>query len=77
LPFALAALRREVPHQIFVGIAKDVVAFGTVLGEIECWILKDRYQVGKPFDLLLAIAKLHGIIEVREVGLRKLLVGLR
>jgi hypothetical protein len=31
LPFALAALRGKVPHQVFVGIAKDVVVFRTIL----------------------------------------------
>src|SRR5690606_10133170 len=31
LSFALAALGGEVPHQVFVGIAKDVVTVGTVL----------------------------------------------
>ena len=35
LPLALAALGGEVPHEVFVGIAEDVVVLGTVLREIQ------------------------------------------
>jgi hypothetical protein len=31
IQFALATLRGEVPHQVFVGVAEDVVAVGAVL----------------------------------------------
>ena len=68
LTLALAALGSEVPHQVFVGIAEDVVALGAVLGKIECLVFKYGDQVGEPVHHLLAAAKLGGVIEVRHVG---------
>ena len=50
--------------------------FGAILREVERRILEDGDEVGEPLDLLLAIAELHGIVEVGEVGLGKLLVGI-
>ncbi len=35
LPLALAALGGEVPHQVLVGVAEDVVVLGAVLREVE------------------------------------------
>ena len=67
LALALATLGGEVPHEVFVGIAQDVIAVGTVLGEVERLILKDRNEVGEPFHHLLAAAKLGGIVEVRHI----------
>ena len=40
LSIALATLSGEVPHQVFVGVAKDVVALGAVLREVERRTLK-------------------------------------
>ena len=42
LALALAALGGEVPHEILVGIAEDVVVLGAVLGEIERGVLEDE-----------------------------------
>ena len=68
LPLALAALGGEVPHQIFVGVAQDVVAVGAVLREIERLVLEDGDEVGEPVHHLLAAAELGGVVEVRHVG---------
>ena len=68
LALALAALGGEVPHQVFVGVAEDVVALGAVLGEVERLVLKDGDQVGEPVHHLLAAAELVGVVEVRHVG---------
>jgi hypothetical protein len=57
-----------VAHQVFVGVAKDVVALGAVLGEIQRLVLEDADQVGELVDHLLAAAQLAGIVEVRHVG---------
>jgi hypothetical protein len=46
LSLALAAFGCKVPHQIFVGVAKDVVAISAVLREVEGWILEDGNQIG-------------------------------
>jgi hypothetical protein len=35
LALALAALGRDVPHEVFAGVAEQVVAIGTVLREVE------------------------------------------
>jgi len=68
LPFALATLRGEMPHEIFIGIAKNVIALGAVLGEIERLVLEDGDEVGEPVHHIPAAAQLGGVIEVRQVG---------
>ena len=68
LPLALATLGGEVPHQVFVGVAEDVVALGAVLREVERRVLEDGNEVGEPVHHLLAGAKLGGVVEVGEVG---------
>ncbi len=68
LALALAALGGEVPHQVFVGIAQDVVAVGAVLREVERLVLEDGDEVGEPVHHLLAAAELGGVVEVRHVG---------
>ena len=68
LALALAALGGEVPHQVFVGVAQDVVALGAVLGEVERRVLEDGDEVGEPVHHLLAAAELGGVVEVRHVG---------
>ena len=68
LTFALAALGREVPHQVFIGVAEDVVAVGAVLREIERLVLEYGDEIGEPLDHLLADAELGGVVEVRHVG---------
>ena len=68
LALALAALRGEVPHQVFVGVTQDVVTLGAVLGKIECFVLEDGDEVGKPVHHFLAAAELGGVVEVRQVG---------
>ena len=67
LALALAALGGEVPHQVFVGVAEDVVALGAVLREVERRVLEDGDQVGEPVHHLLAVAELVGVVEVGEV----------
>ena len=62
------------PHEVFVGIAQDVVAFGAVFGEVESLVFKNSDQLGQSLDHLIAAAKLVGIVEVRHVGE---LVGVR
>ena len=68
LALALAALGGEVPHQVFVGVAQDVVAVSAVLREVERGVLEDGDEVGEPVHLLLAVAELGGVVEVRHVG---------
>jgi hypothetical protein len=68
LPFALAAFRGEMAHQIFIRIAQDVIAFGPVFREIEGWILKNGDEVGEAFHHLLAAAELCRFVEVWHVG---------
>ena len=74
LPLALAAFGREVAHQVFVGIAQNVIAIGPVLREVERRVLECGDEIGEAVHLLLATAELAVIIEVGEIGLRQLLV---
>lgn len=68
LPLALSTLGGEVPHEILVGITKQVVPIGAVLREIQSGILKDGDEIGDAIHHLLAAAQLVRIIEVRHVG---------
>jgi hypothetical protein len=76
LSLALATLGGEVAHQVFVGIAQNIVALGAVLGKVEAGVLKDCNQVGQPVHHLFARAELGGVVEIRHI--RKLVgVGQR
>ena len=68
LALALAALGGEVPHQVFVGVAEDVIAFGAVLREVEGGVLEDGDEVGEPVHHLLAAAELRRVVEVGHIG---------
>ena len=75
LPLALARLGGEVLHQVFVGVAEQVVALGTVGAEIET--VEDGHQPGESVLHLLAGAQLALIVEVGLVDDPLELVGLR
>ena len=75
LALALAALRGEVPHQVLVGIAENVVVVSPVLREVEFWLLEDVDEVGQALHHRLAFAKLVGIVEVGEVAAGQAGVG--
>ena len=62
-------------HQVFVGIAEDVVVIRPVAREVELRILENRDQVGEPFNKLFATTKLGLVVEVGEVALAQLLVS--
>ena len=68
LALALAALGGEVPHEIFVGIAEDVVVLGAVLREIERGILEDGDQVAKALHLVWPVAEFVRVVEVGEIA---------
>ena len=68
LPLALAALGGEVPHQVLVGVAEDVVVLGAVLREVELRAGEDVDQVGQSLDLGLPLTELVGVVEVGEVA---------
>ena len=51
-------------HQVLIGIAQDVIAIGTVLGEIQASGLEDADQVGQLLDLFLARPEQGRIIEI-------------
>src|ERR1019366_5133851 len=68
LAFALAALRGEVPHQVFVGVAEDVVVLGTVLGEVQLRLLEDGDEVGKLLHASRAVAKFVRVVEIRKIA---------
>ena len=68
LPLALAAIHGEVLHQVFIGVAEDVIAVRAVFAEIESLIFKDGDEVGEPVHHLLAAAELRGVVEVGHVG---------
>ena len=76
LPLALARLGGEVAHQVFVGVAEEVVALGAVAAEIQLRVVEDRDQVGEPIHHLLALAQLCRIVEVGLIDHALEVVGL-
>ena len=50
-------------HQIFVGVAEDVIALGPVLAEIEFGAAENVHQAGQPRNHLLSVAQLSRIVE--------------
>jgi hypothetical protein len=71
LPFALAALSGEVPHQILVGVAENVVVIRAVLRKIEFRFLENADEVGESIHHRLPLAELVRIVEIRKVGTGK------
>ena len=68
LALALATFGGEVAHQVFIGIAKNVVAIGAVLGEVQRGVFKRGDEIGEPVHHLFAGAELGGVVEVWHVG---------
>ena len=68
LALALAAFGGEVAHEVFVGVAQDVVPVGAVLGEIQRRVFEDGDEVRQALHLLPGVAELGGVVEVRPVG---------
>jgi hypothetical protein len=56
-----------VAHQIFVGIAQQVVALGAIFAEIQGRVTKDGNQIGEAVLHLLPLAQLIGIVEIGHV----------
>jgi len=75
LALALARVLGEVAHQVFVGIAEQVVVVGAVVGEVQLGLFEDGDQVAQALDHGRAFAKLVGVVEVGEVTARQLGVG--
>ena len=73
LPLAFARFGGEVHHQVFIGIAEQVVAAGAVGAEIERF--EDAYEFGQPLLHVLARAKLAFIVEVGLVDHALEIVG--
>ena len=68
LALGLARFAGEVAHQVFVGVAQDVIALSAVLREVERGGLEDCDQVGEAIHHFLAAAKFRGVVEIRHVG---------
>ena len=62
LPLALARLGREVPHEVLVRVAQEVVAVGAVGAEVEP--LEDPDQLREAVLHLLALAELALVVEI-------------
>ena len=65
LALGLARLGGEVPHQVLVGVAEQVVALGAAAAEVE--VGEDRDQLAEPVLHLLALAELLFVVEVGQV----------
>ena len=65
LALGLARLGGEVAHQVFIGVADQVVVRGAVAGEVQLRVLEDADELGDGLDEVLALAEL---VLVGEVG---------
>lgn len=63
LALALAGLGGEVPHEVLVGVADQVIALGAGAGEVQ--VLEDTDEPAQPIHQLLALAELVRVVEVR------------
>jgi len=68
LALAPAALAGEVPHQVLVGIAQEIVVVGAILGEIQRWGVKNVDEVTEPLNLVLAVTQFVGVVKIGEVA---------
>jgi len=76
LALALTRILGEMPHQILVGIAQNVVVFGAILGKIQFRLLKDGDEVGQALYHRLTLAQFVGVVEVGEIALRQAGIGI-
>ena len=67
LSFALAALRGEVFHQVFVSVADDVVATGLVFLEVQLRALENGDKRGQLVLHFLSLAQLRLVVEMHVV----------
>ncbi|KAF5035102.1 hypothetical protein DSECCO2_589160 [anaerobic digester metagenome] len=65
LPFALARLGGEMPHQVLVGITEQIVALGAVCPEVQA--VEDRHQFGEAVLHLFPAPELRLIVEISLV----------
>ncbi|OPY15433.1 MAG: hypothetical protein A4E69_00663 [Syntrophus sp. PtaB.Bin138] len=63
-------------HEVFVGIAQEVVTFGAVVAEVEGRCVEDGDQVGKTVHHLLPSAQLSLVVEVGQINHSPEIVGL-
>ncbi len=54
-------------HEIFVGVAQNVITLGSVAPEVEGWVVEDRDEIGEAVDHLLALTQLVGVVEVGNI----------
>ena len=75
LSLALSRLGCEVPHEVLVGIAQEVVTMGAVGAEVEP--LEDTDQLGEAILHLLVLAELALVVEIGLVdhALEEVVVG--
>ena len=74
LPLALARLGGEVPHQVLVGVAQEVVALGPVGAQVKAF--EDGDQLREPILHLLARPELALVVEIRLIDDPLELIGL-
>jgi len=67
LTLALAGLRREVPHQVFIGVAEDVVPIGAIPAEVQLFTAEDVDESRQRRHHLWAAAEFLGVVEVGAV----------
>ena len=62
LSLALTRLSGEVAHEVLVGIAKEVITFGSGTAEVQ--VVEDRDQLGQAILHLLALTEFLLVVEV-------------
>lgn len=77
LPLRFAGFCSEVLHQVFVGIAQNIVSIDTVGREIQLRTAENGKQPGKFFLLFPGIAQFVAVIEIRHINVADSRIGRR
>jgi hypothetical protein len=54
-------------HEVFVGIAQEVIAISAIAVKIQLRLVEDPHQIGEPVHHFLAAAQFRRVVEVRLV----------
>lgn len=74
-PSYIIAFSSKVFHQIFKGIAQNIIATGTVFTKIEDRFYKNGYQLGQAVNHFLTLPEFFIIVEVGYINDAHMVVG--
>jgi len=67
LALALTRLGGKVPHEVFVGVAEQIIALGTVTAKVEGRVVENGDEVRQSIHHVFTLAQFVRVVEVRNV----------